>query len=175
MWDHVSVFPREHRPLDNIEPILATIQALDPLNKAYFHISDAESRINKSTLSDGAKEWLDMSMGIDYSSRELISLCLQKAANEINEKNEELLELVKSLDVDTPRTIVVRVITEKQEQSDEEQQIEHLRDNIESLRERRDRLKAVVEMSERLFISIDIDIESLEKTLENIINKTDRN
>ncbi len=173
LWNHVSVFPRGHRPLDDIEPIVATIQALDPQNKAFFHISEAESLIKKSSLSDKAKEWLDMSMGIDYSARLLISLCLQKAANEINEKNQELLELVRSLDVDTPRSIVVRIITEKQEQSDDEQQIESLREKIESLKERRDRLKAMVEMSERLFTSIDTDIESLEKALENINNKTD--
>ena len=69
----------------------------------------------------------------------------------------------------------VRVITEKQEQSDEGQQIEHLRDNIESLREKRDRLKAMVDMSERLFTAIDTDIESLKKALEIINSKTDEN
>ncbi|MCK5240859.1 hypothetical protein KAR34_00275 [bacterium] len=167
LWDHVSVFPRGHRPLDNIEPILATIQALDPQNKAYFHISEAESLIKKSTLSDNAKEWLDMSMGIDYSARLLISLCLQKAANEINEKNQELLELVRSLDADTPKTFVVRFMTDKQEQSDAEQKKEVIREQIETFKERREQLKTMVEMSERLFTSIDAEIESLKQSLQN--------
>jgi len=109
-----------------------------------------------------------MSMGIDYSARLLISLCLQKAAREINENNHELLDLVKSLDVDTARTIIVRIMAEEKEQSEEKQQTEFLQEKIDSLRERRDKLKAMVEMYERLFTSIDTDIATLEKKLRNI-------
>jgi len=167
LWDHVSAFPRGHRPLDNIEPLLATIQALDPENQAYFHISEAESLIEKSTLSDEAKEWLDLSMGIDYSARLLISLCLQKTANEITEKKRDLLKLARSLDADTPKTFVVRFMTDKQEQSDAEQKKEVIREQIETFKERREQLKTMVEMSERLFTSIDAEIESLKQSLQN--------
>jgi hypothetical protein len=165
LWEHISVFPRGHRPLDNIEPILSTIQALNPENQARFYQSEAQSQVEQSTLSDEAKDWLKLSRGIDYSARLLIGMCLKKAANEITEEKCDLLELAKSLDADTPRTFVVRFLTDKQEKSDKEKKTAIIREAIKTLRRRREQLREMVEMSERLVTSIDVDIESMEKSL----------
>ena len=166
LWNHINVFPRGDRPIDNIEPLLATIKALDPENQAYFHQSEAQSQIEQSTLSDEAKGWLELSRGIDYSARLLIDMCLKKTANEITEEKLDLFELAKSLDVDTHRTGVVRILADEQKKSEEEQNAEILREAIKTLRKRRERLRAMVEMSERLVTSIDIDIESMKQSLE---------
>jgi hypothetical protein len=72
LWNHISILPRGHHLLANIEPLLSTIQALDPENQAYFYQSEAQSQIEQSTLSDGAKNWLELLRGIDYSARLLI-------------------------------------------------------------------------------------------------------
>ena len=165
LWNHIRVFPRGHRPLENIEPLLATIQALDPENQAYFYQSEDQSQIEQSTLSDRAKNWLELSRGIDYSARLLISMCLKSAANEIKEEKRDLLELARSLDADTPITSVVRILTDEQEKSDEEQKAEVIREAIKTLRSRRERLRKMVEMSELLASSIDDDIKSMEQSL----------
>lgn len=165
LWDHISVFPRGHRPLENIEPLLATIQALDPENQAYFYQSEAQSQIEQSTLSDQAKDLLELSLGIDYSARLLIGMCLKNAANEITEEKRDLFELARSLDADTPKTYVVRILTDEQGKSGEEQKAEVIREAIKTLRNRRERLRKMVEMSELLASSIDDDIKSMEQSL----------
>lgn len=165
LWNHIRVFPRGHRPLENIEPLLATIQALDPENQAYFYQSEAQSQIEQSTLSDGAKKWLELSRGIDYSARLLIGMCLKNAASEIAEEKRDWFELARSLDADTPITSVVRILTDEQEKSDEEQKAEVIRETIKTLRSRRERLRKMVEMSELLVSSIDDDIKSMEQSL----------
>ena len=165
LWDHISVLPRGHRPLENIEPLLAIIQALDPEKQAYFYQSGAQSQIKQSTLSDGAKKWLELSRGIDYSARLLISMCLKNVANEIAEEKRDWFELARSLDADTPITSVVRILTDEQEKSDEEQKAEAIREAIKTLRSRRERLRKMVEMSELLVSSIDDDIKSMEQSL----------
>lgn len=165
LWGHISVFPRGHRPLANIEPLLATIQALDPGNQGYFYQSEAQSQIEQSTLSDRAKNWLELSREIDYSARLLIGMCLRNTANEIAEEKRDLLELARSLDADSPITHIVRILTDEQEKSDEEQKAEVIRAAIKTLRSRRERLRAMVEMSELFVSSIDDDIKSMEQSL----------
>ena len=165
LWNHISVFPRGHRPLENIEPLLATIQALDPENQAYFYQSEAQSQIEQSTLSEQAKDWLELSRGIDYSARLLIGMCLKNTANEITEEKRDLLELARSLNADTPITYVVKTLTDEQEKSDEEQKTEVIREAIKTLKNRRERLRKMVEMSELLVSSIDDDIKSMEQLL----------
>lgn len=165
LWKHISVFPRGYRPIENIEPLLATIQALDPENQAYYYQSEAQTQIEQSTLSDLAKDWLELSLGIDYSARLLISMCLRNVADEITEDKRDLFELARSLDADTPETFVVKILTDEQKQSDEEQKTEAIREAIKTLRNRRERLREMVEMSELLLSSIDDDIKSLEQLL----------
>ena len=165
LWNHINVLPRGHRPFENIEPLLATIQALDPENQAYFYQSEAQSKIEQSTLSNQAKNLLELSLGIDYSARLLIGMCLKYAANEIAEEKRDLLELAKSLDADTPITNVIVTLTDEQEKSNEEQEAEVIREAIKTLRSRRERLRKMVEMSELLVSSIDDDIKSMEQLI----------
>lgn len=165
LWKHIRFFPKGQHPIENIEPLLATIQALDPENQAYFYQSAAQTQIDQSTLSDEAKNWLELSLGIDYSARLLISMCLKNVAQEIAEEKSDLLELARSLDADTPITHVVRILTDEQEKSDGEQKVEVIREAIKTLRSRRERLMSMVEMSELLVSSIDADIKSMEQSL----------
>lgn len=165
LWNHIRVFPTGHRPLEKIEPLLATIQALDPENQAYFYQSEAKSQIKQSTLSDQAKDLLELSLGIDYTARLLIVMCLKYAANEISEEKQDLLELAASLDADTPITVVIRTLADEQKISENEQKAEDVRAAIKTLRNRRERLRAMVENSERLLSSLDDDIEAMEQSL----------
>ena len=92
-------------------------------------------------------------------------MCLTYAANEITKEKRDLLDLVRSLDVDTPQTYVVRILTDKREKSDKEQKVEIIHEAIKTLRSRRERLRGMIELSESLVSSIDEDIKSLEQSI----------
>ena len=165
LWQHARFFPREHRPIENVEPLLTTIRALDPKNQGYFYRSEAQSQIENSTLSEQAKNWLKLSLEIDSSARLLIKICLENAANDITEENSDLIEVARSLDVDTPITHVLRTLTSEDEKSEEEQKTEVIHDAIKNLRNRRDKLRKMIEMSELVATSIDNDIGKMEQSL----------
>ena len=55
LWKHISDFPRGHRPLADIEPLVATIRALDPDYREYFYHSQAQFFLDNSTLSEESK------------------------------------------------------------------------------------------------------------------------
>ena len=165
LWQHARFFPRGHRPLENIEPLLTTIRALDPENQGYFYRSEAQSQIKQSTLSKQAKEWLKLSLEIDYSARLLIKICFENAAKDITGESRDLIEGARSLDADTPVTHVLRTLTDGDEKSEEEQKTEVVHDAIKNLRNRRDKLRKMIEMSELVATSIDNDIGKMEQSL----------
>ena len=96
-----------------------------------------------------------------------VDTCLKYAANEITEENRDLLDLAQSLGVDTPQTLVVRVMTDVVTNADEEQKVESIREAIKTFRSRRERLKGMVALSERLISSIDEDINNMEQLLRD--------
>lgn len=165
LWKHIDVFPRNHRPLENIEPLIATIEALSPENKAYFFQSEAMAMIKESTLPEESKSWLDLAHGIDYSARLLIKMCLTNVANDIKDSAQDWFDLANSIEADTPTTHVVRILLDKPTLSEEEIEIEKIKKAIETLKERRQRLEGVLSMSEILKSSIDDDIRNMEKLL----------
>lgn len=167
IWKHIRAFPSEHRPLKNIEPLLATIRALNPDNRAYFYTSEAENKIDQSTLSEQAKEYLELSLGVDYSARLIIDTCLKYAANEVTEEKQELFDLAESLDIDTLETFAVRFITDVGEKSDTEQEAELIRETIKNLQNRRERITEMVALSKHLITSIDEEIHDMEQLLRD--------
>lgn len=76
LWEHIASAPHGPRPFRDLEPIIATIRALDPNENAYFHQSRAQDVADTSDLSDAAKDWLKLSRGIDYTARLLVRMCL---------------------------------------------------------------------------------------------------
>lgn len=165
LWKHIDVFPRNHRPLENIEPLIATIEALSPEKKAYFFQSEAMAMIKESALPEESKSWLDLARGIDYSARLLIKMCLTNVANDIKDSAQDWFDLANSIEADTPTTHVVRILLDKPTLSEEEIEIEKIKEAIETLKERRQRLDGVLSMSEILKSSIDDEIQNMEQLL----------
>lgn len=166
-WDHVNAFPQGRRPLSDIEPLLATIRALDPDNRAYFYLSEAQSQLDKSSLSKETREWLEMARVIDDSARLLIGMCLKKSASDISEDKRDYLKLAKSLDAENPLTNFLLLLADDKTRSDEDVKTEEIRKTIESLKNRRERLKQMVEMSNILMSAIEDEIHDMEIQLEN--------
>lgn len=161
LWNHINAFPQGRRPLAEIEPLLATIQALDPNNSAYFYQSEAQALIDKSTLSEETKNWLELALEIDHSARVLISICLNKTANDIVHKKCVWFDLAESLDADLPVMDIVRFVA-----SDDQQFEEGILENdrvttAKTLIDRRERLERMVHLSQILIRDIDDKITEL--------------
>lgn len=157
LWNHINAFPQGRRPLAEIEPLLATIQALDPNNSAYFYQSKAQALIDKSTLSEESKNWLELALEIDYSARVLISICLNKTANDIVHKNYVWFDLAESLDADLPVMDVVRFIASDDQQFEGSIQMT----TAKTLIHRRERLERMIQLSQILIRDIDEKITEL--------------
>ncbi len=159
LWKHISAFPKRSRPQADIEPLIETIERLDPDYSTYYYSSDIQHLLNISALSEETESWLELAQGIDYSARLLIRRCLKKAADEIAQEHSEWLDLAKSLDTDIPITGVIRYIESTDQQHGDE--VEKNR-QIETLIDRRDRLEAFILLSQNLAQSIDQEIADLQ-------------
>ncbi|HVW57831.1 MAG TPA: hypothetical protein VHC00_19315 [Rhizobiaceae bacterium] len=163
LWEHISFFPRGHRPFADVEPLLAVIRSLDPDNRAYFYHSEAQMLLSSSEMDEETRQWMELAQGIDYSARLLVSMSLRKAASDLVEDKREWFDLAESLDVDIPMTRLVRVVVDGEKQNEEQRKLEGITRAIEALQNRRERLTAMVKMSSMLVASIDEDIDRLQK------------
>lgn len=162
LWKHINDFPGGHRPLADIEPLFATIKALNPDNREYFYQSEARSLLDNSTLSEETKSWLELARGVDYSARILIGMCLKKAAIDIAQDKLDWLELAESLDADLTHTRVVRIVSGKDQQFEGELQKNSRTKAVNTLKNQRKRLEAMVDMSQMLVQDIEAEIKKLE-------------
>lgn len=162
LWKHINDFPKGHRPLADIEPLLATIKALDPDNREYFYQSEAQSLLDNSTLPEETRKWLELARVLDYSARTLIRECLKKAASDIAQDKLDWLELAESLDADLPLTHVVRIVSEKDQPPESELQESSRTEAVNTLKSQRERLEAMVDLSKMLVQDIEAKIKELE-------------
>ncbi len=165
LWEHINFFPRGHRPFADVEPLLTVIRSLDPDNSAYFYHSEAQTLLSSSEMDEGTRQWMELAQGIDYSARLLVSMCLQKAAGDLVEDKREWFDLVESLDADIPMTRLVRVIIDGKKQTEEQKKVEKITKSVDFLKDRRERLKTMIEMSSMLISSIEEDITRLHKAM----------
>lgn len=162
LWKHINDFPRGHRPLADIEPLVATIKALDPDNREYFYQLEAQPSLDDSTLSEETKNWLELARRIDYSARISIGVCLRKAASNIAQDKHNWLELAESLDADLSLTRVVRIVSEKDQQAQDELQENSRTKAVDTLKSQRERLETMVDLSKMLIQDIEAEIKELE-------------
>ncbi|WP_053361375.1 hypothetical protein [Bacillus sp. FJAT-27251] len=78
VWRHRSAIPGESRPFVKFEPILRTLERLDPeIDHHYFF----EDRIdNFESVPDELKEWLEVAKGIDEAARVCLKYVFKQAA-----------------------------------------------------------------------------------------------
>ena len=160
LWKHIEVFPRGARPLEDLEPIFATIRALNPDVSTYFYEEEAQKCIDRSKLSEEAKQWLDLSRGLDYSARLLINMCLKKVVEMTLKECQEWAGLSRKANADK-----IPIIDIVQKIDDDLIQVESGKDTIkkriELLQDHRDRLQSMIDMAELLAKEIDSEIVKL--------------
>lgn len=164
LWKHSDVFQKSHTPLEETETLFATLRALDPENTAHFYYSGAQEHLEKCKLNEEPKKWLELSLGMDYTARLLLSMCLEEAAKDIMKNNEEWMELAKSLESDTPRSQLIRVLFNEQKLSEQEVEDQRIKETKEILQNRKSRLSMFVDLVRILDEKISNDIAALEES-----------
>jgi len=78
LWNHRSVIPGESRPFVNFEPILRTLERLDPENDRHYFFEDSTDIPENDT--DELKNWLDVAKKIDEAARVWLKYVFKQAA-----------------------------------------------------------------------------------------------
>ena len=158
LWEHILAAPTASKAFRDLEPVFATIKALNPDERPYFYQAHAQKVVDNSDLTETAKAWLNLSRGIDYSARLLIQVCIERVVNETSGEIKEWIKLAS--DAEAGELPIVRVIHQLEDQNDNTKR--SAEERRKKLRERLDRLNGLVQMSEALAKDIKIELDELE-------------
>ena len=88
LWQHRYELPEGKRPFAKLEPILRSLESLDPNNTtSRYYRGVRPPHTETASESKETREWLDLAEGFDYSARILIRFCLHNAAHRALQKN----------------------------------------------------------------------------------------
>jgi hypothetical protein len=96
LWKHRHKLPKGSRPLEDFEPILKTLQSLDPSDGTprYFRFPRMEA--NESKQDTETKKWLDLAETLDHAARVLIRHCLERATESVPESSKNWVALAEA-------------------------------------------------------------------------------
>ena len=113
LWTHRNMLVDGKRPLESFEPVLRTLESLDPQSKRHRYFSPPES-LGQSTDSSPPKKWLDCAKRTDTTARALVKYCLTKAAEIALDGKEEWVTLAQSVltDSDDDLRIIIKMFND---------------------------------------------------------------
>jgi len=163
LWTHIAVSALGPKLLDDVEPIVQTLNSLNPDHSAHYFYQNAQNAVDSSDLTEEAKSWLTISRGLDYTARLLIKFCLAKAAEETRNKNSEWIKLAEdAFNVEYP---VIRIITAAASDAPDAVDLaeEEKNEKLAQLEERLDRLRGFKELAEKMETEISSQITTLNR------------
>lgn len=158
LWNHRHTLPNGRRPLENFEPILRTLDRLDPENSQTFFYNTAS---NASDFEDEVREWTEIALGIDRGVRVLINFALSQAAlNAADEKT--LLWLSSAVDSTDNRDImaIIHLLQENPDNQNEYQLSQAQQDYEEDIKSKIEILDTFMEFSSQLRATLASSIET---------------
>lgn len=148
LWKHRHELPNGKRPFEEFEPIFRAIESLDPDNDTPRYFRSVRNPIDKSEESSGARKWLELADGLDYSAKVLIRYCLEQASQDALDKSQEWVALAETAGLEEGIEFpVIRFITAENELANESGTDERARKLLE---DRINRLNAFKNMADAL-------------------------
>lgn len=148
LWKHRYELPNGKRPFEEFEPIFRAIESLDPDNDTPRYFRSVRNAIDKPEESSGARKWLELADGLDYSAKVLIRYCLEQASQDALDKSQEWVTLAEAAGLEEGIEFpVIRFITAENELAKESGTDERARKLLE---DRIDRLNAFKNMADAL-------------------------
>jgi len=112
LWKHRTELPDGKRPFEELEPVIRTIESLDPCDDTPRYFRSARLPQGKGEEKSEADRWIDIIVGLDYSAKILIGYCLAEAARAAIDKSEEWVKLAESAETeDSAPELVVRFLS----------------------------------------------------------------
>ena len=102
LWKHRSQLPAGQRPLQEFDPILRTMESLDPDKEEgrYFGLLWREAAETEEGTE--TSKWLRFADSLDYSARILIRYCLARAAQGAADISREWVSLANEAEASAP-------------------------------------------------------------------------
>lgn len=114
LWKHRHTLPDGKRPLEELEPLLRTLESLDPEDDTPRYFRSVRAVADDTYENDETKSWLKLIDGLDYSARILIRYCLTQAAQNALNKSMEWISFAQTAGVDEgPEFPLIQVIFEE--------------------------------------------------------------
>ena len=155
LWERHSSFPDGKRPFENLEPILETLNSLNPNNQNSRYLSNPFSQFSLAENDTDSKNWLEISKVLDKTARILICFCIDQAIKEtIDENTKSWLNEISQL-LEDP-IISFRFLYPDEDESKANQ------DKIESLRGKLAIVEEFKLLSENIVRAIEDEISDLE-------------
>jgi len=100
LWKHRHMLPDGKRPFEELEPILRTLESLDPKDDTPRYFRSVRAVVDDAEENDETKFWLKLIDGLDYSAKILIRYYLTQAAQNSLNKSLEWVRLAEALGVE---------------------------------------------------------------------------
>lgn len=156
LWERHSSFPDGTRPFENLEPILKTLNSLNPDNQNNRYIPNPFAQFSSAKDDTDSKSWLKMTKVLDRTARILICFCIDQAIKEtIDEDTKNWLNEISRL-LEDP-IISFRFLYPDEGESKANQ------DKIESLRGKLAIVEEFRSLSKNIVRAIEDEISNLEK------------
>lgn len=138
LWKYQHMLPDGKRPFEEFEPILRTLESLDPEDDTPRYFRSVRAVVDDAEENDETKSWLKLIDGLDYSAKILIRYCLTQAAQNALNKSLEWVSLAEAASADESAEFpLVHMIIEEDsilKASDPaEKERKHIEDRIERL------------------------------------------
>jgi hypothetical protein len=157
LWAHHSTMPRGHRPFQDFEAILRTLESLDPKNAESRYYCSVHNEAAKDQKNAESAAWLGIADGVDHTARLLIRFCLACAARDAADKSMEWVTLAEAASTtDVGYLTIIRVISQEVALTDEEAANDEDRKEIENRLKRLEEFaKLAQNLTDRLRAKLD--------------------
>ncbi len=158
LWTKAGVLPDGIRPFQGIEPILRTLESLDPGDDTPRYLRPARRPCKADEESDATRQWLDYAEGLDYSARILIRYCLARASEGALDTTKEWVAAAKLAAEDDPPFLPVITFLSNETKIIEDPSAEQKQDLEDRLR----RLEAFSLIATTISASIRAELEEID-------------
>lgn len=97
LWEHRHLLPDGKRPFEDWEPILKTLERLDPDDDTPRYFRTSRIAVSETEENTETMKWLELADGLDYSAKILIRYCLTQAAQVAIDNSKEWVALAKGV------------------------------------------------------------------------------
>ncbi len=158
LWKYRAQFPNGMSPFEKFEPILRTLESLDPNARVMRYSHSTTEKAEKDSDGEDMRRWLSTAKGLDYSARLLIDYCLVMAAECALDKSKDWVTLATAAGADEGIDFrVIHFLSEEADLLSAESVDERER---KSIQDRSTRLEAVQKLISALLIHLRQRLES---------------